>query len=546
MNPSPHRITALPTGIFSLALVCLTASCPVSCPATQNPALLLEVTDANTGRPLPARFSLVVNGVPFQPDDISPHGVRFLSLHDSKKQFRTIAYTRGTFPCEIPLPPATREITVHVAKGFEYFPVSRTVLLKDEPDRDRIKLTVPLKRWSSLSLEGWASSDPHLHYDRFSRSANIDWFVMMAGDDLESIHFMMLKGGKVPGEWGTQYAYGKPGEARDGPRLITAGEEYRDSAQGHINLLGIGKIIPPIMAGQNGVPNYPFLHDVFLETRKLDGIGGIAHGGALGKETTAALDVVLGSADFMEIANTHLFVPELWYRLLNCGFQVPPVGGTDLPNYPARDSWQPFLGEMRTYARVGGEHDFDSWKQAIKANRVFVTSGPMLSFKVNDAELGERVELPNTGGKVDIDARLTSPVGLTRMELLQNGVSVPCDIVKKELGGVHHWRITTKLEVTRSCWLAIRGKGVPIAALDDPRLRKQPWAATETLVHSAAIPVIVGDRPIRSREDREWLIRHLQRQREFYESTARYWNNRQRDQRLKHFDDAVTKLKALK
>ena len=51
-------------------------------------------------------------------------------------------------------------------------------------------------------------------------------------------------------------------------------------------------------------------------------IGGIAHGGALGTETTAALDVILGAADFMEIANTHLYVPELWYRLMNCGF--PP------------------------------------------------------------------------------------------------------------------------------------------------------------------------------------------------------------------------------
>ena len=67
------------------------------------PVLKLETTDANTGRPLPARFSLEVNGVPFQPDDIGPHGVRFLSLHDSKKQFRAITYTRGTFPVEIRL-----------------------------------------------------------------------------------------------------------------------------------------------------------------------------------------------------------------------------------------------------------------------------------------------------------------------------------------------------------------------------------------------------------------------------------------------------------
>ena len=514
--------------------------------AHSAPALKLETTDANTGRPLPARFSLEVNGVPFLPDDIGPHGVRFLSLHDSKKQFRAITYTRGTFPVEIRLPEAAREVTVHVAKGFEFFPVSKTMAVADFSNPSDMRLSVPLKRWSSLTLEGWASSDPHLHYDRFSRSANIDWFVMMAGDDLESIHFMMLKGGKVPGEWGAQYGYGKRGEAREGPRLITAGEEYRDAAQGHVNLLGIGKIIPPIMAGRNGIPNYPFLHDVFLETRKMDGIGGIAHGGALGTQTTAALDVVLGAADFMEIANTHLFVPELWYRLMNTGFFIPPVGGTDLPNYPARDPWQPFLGEMRTYAKVDDQHDFDAWKQAIKQGRVFVTSGPMISFKVNGTDIGGALELPIEGGDVEIDAVLKSPVPLTRMELIRNGLPVPAEIVKKNLGGVHHWRIRKKLKISESCWIALRGKGSPIRALDDPRLKKQPWSETNVIAHTSATRVIVGGKPVLSREDRDWLVRRLQDQREFYESEARYWNDRQRQQRLRHFDDAVAKLKELK
>ena len=534
----------LPT-IRPVTAALLSLGAAFSLPAGSPPTLKLEITDANTGRPMPARFSLEVNGVPFQPDDIGPHGVRFLSLHDSKKQFRTITYTRGTFPVEIPLPTATKQVTIHVTKGFEYFPCSKTIDRNTDATSEELRLTVPLRRWSTLTKEGWASSDPHLHYDRFGRSSNIDWFAMMAGDDLESIHFMMLKGGKVPGEWGLQYGYGKRGEAREGPRLITAGEEYRDSAQGHVNLLGIDKIIPPIMAGRNGMPNYPFLHDVFLETRKMNGIGGIAHGGALGTKTTAALDVILGSADFMEIANTHLHVPGLWYRLMNCGFFIPPVGGTDLPNYPARDPWQPFLGEMRTYAKVDGEHDFDSWKNAIKGNRVFVTSGPMVSFKVNGVEMGGRIEFPDEGGAVDIEARLSSPVGLTEMELLMNGLPVRCKIIRKNLGGVHHWSVKHSLQASQSCWFSVRGKGVPIASLNDPKLKQQPWAETNVIAHSAATRVIVGGKPVLSREDRDWLVRHLQDQREFYESEARYWNNRQRDQRLRHFDEAVLKLKEL-
>jgi hypothetical protein len=505
------------------------------------PTLTLETTDGNTGRPLPARFALEVNGVPFQPDDIGPHGVRFLSLHDSKKQLRVMTYTRGTFPVKIPLPEAAKEVTVFAAKGLEFLPIRKTYAIEG----DGLKVNIPLKRWSSLSLEGWSSSDPHLHYDRFGRSSNLDWFIMMEGDDLESIHFMMLKGGKVPGEWGTQYAYGKEGEAREGARLITGGEEYRDSAQGHVNLLGIERIIPPIMAGQNGLPNFPFLRDVFLETRKLNGIGGIAHGGALGTKTTAALDVILGAADFMEIANTHLYVPELWYRLMNCGFFIPPVGGTDLPNYPMRDNWQPFLGEIRTYTKVDEDHDFDAWKNAVRSNRVFVTSGPMVSFKINDAELGDRVTLPDGGGEIEINATLSTPIGLTEMELLRNGEPVNAEIVKKKLGAVHLWRIKHKMTVSRSCWFAVRGKGVPIQSLDIPSLKKQSWSETSVIAHSAAIPVIVGDQRVSSREDKEWLIRHLGRQREFYETKARYWNKRQKERMLGYFDEAVKILRAL-
>jgi hypothetical protein len=230
---------------------------------------------------------------------------------------------------------------------------------------------------------------------------------------------------------------------------------------------------------------------------------------------------------------------------MNCGFFIPPVGGTDLPNYPMRDNWQPFLGEIRTYTKVDEDHDFDAWKNAVRSNRVFVTSGPMVSFKINDAELGDRVTLPDGGGEIEINATLSTPIGLTEMELLRNGEPVNAEIVKKKLGTVHLWRIKHKMTVSRSCWFAVRGKGVPIQSLDIPSLKKQSWSETSVIAHSAAIPVIVGDQRVSSREDKEWLIRHLGRQREFYETKARYWNKRQKERMLGYFDEAVKILRAL-
>ncbi|MGY8656565.1 MAG: hypothetical protein ACKVJX_23360, partial [Verrucomicrobiia bacterium] len=139
----------------------------------------------------------------------------------------------------------------------------------------------------------------------------------------------------------------------------------------------------------------------------------------------------------------------------------------------------------------------------------------------------------------------STPIGLTEMELLRNGEPVRAEIVKKKLGEVHLWRIKHKMKVSRSCWFAVRGKGVPIQSLDIPSLKKQSWSETSVIAHSAAIPVIVGDQRVSSREDKEWLIRHLGRQREFYETKARYWNNRQKERMLGYFDEAVKILRAL-
>ena len=65
-------------------------------------------------------------------------------------------------------------------------------------------------------------------------------------------------------------------EASDGRRMIRPGEEYRDGYQGHINLLGVTEVIPPISTGGIGKPavmqHYPPLYDVFLRARKLGGI----------------------------------------------------------------------------------------------------------------------------------------------------------------------------------------------------------------------------------------------------------------------------------
>ena len=375
--------------------------------------LQFNVIDGETGNPTAARFSLKLNDIPWYPDRVRRNGLRFVSHHVSKNQLFVATYANGKRQVDVPLPAGTERIEISVAKGFEYTPVRQTIRRADFAKVHKVEL----KRWVNMAAEGWLAADAHLHYDRFSRRADPIWFTMMQGDDLASAHFMYLIGGMVSGEWALQYGYGKKGEASNGGRLLTAGLEYRDGYQGHINLLGMPEIVEPVMAGRGGLPNYPTLDSVLRKTRAKQGLPVVAHGGSLGGKSTVILDGVLGAPDAIEIGNSHLFSLDNWYRLMNAGFFYPPLAGTDLPNFPERDWWQPFLGGMRMYAQVGDKRDFESWKQAIRAGRVMVTSGPMIGLSVNEQPVGSVIHLDKPG-EIRLEGRLESPQGITQLELI--------------------------------------------------------------------------------------------------------------------------------
>lgn len=525
-------------GAWGIPLVSAAAERPAG---ERNPRLVLHLTEGTGGQLTPARFSLTVDGRTYEPEEINEHGLRFVSVHESKRQTQVVTYARGTGPVELPLPAGSRRVVVHVAKGLEFRPVA--VAAEVTPGGARADIS--LARWADLAADGWFAADEHVHYDRLDPADNRDWLTMMAADGLSHAHFMMLKGGKVPGEWGRQYAYGRAGEAGDGARLITPGEEYRDSAQGHLNLLGVGEVIPPVMTGTGNSPNYPLLFPVLLRARELGAFNGVAHGASLGRNTTAIVDTVMGGVDFFEIANTHLFAPELWYQLLGAGFHLPPAAGTDLPNYPFRDAWQPFLGGMRMYVRSGDARDFAGWRAAVERGAVFITAGPLLAFTVDGQPAGETIRLPAGGGEVEVAAELSSPLGLQRFELIVNGQPAAAELEKRQVDGVTRWRLRQRLRVDHSSWLAVRGAGVPIEVLRRlPELKALAAPCTEAIAHSAAVRVLVGGQPVRLAPDLAALIATLARQREFYRTQARYARGEHRDEMLALFDAAIAGLAA--
>ncbi len=500
-------------------------------PSVPGPKLRLLVTDAETDEPIAARVTINVDGEIFTPNWLNENGIRFTSLHRSKKQSFTAIYARGVGPLEILLPPDAHRVEVTAVKGFEYLPVtSKGVVVEGQVD-----IFLPMKRWVNLTAQGWIAVDEHLHYDRINSTDDRRWLEILAGDGLTAGHFLVLKGGLVPGLWAQQYAYGPAGQATDGERLIIPGEEYRDAEQGHINLLGVSKVIEPVSTGGIGVPkvleNYPPFHDVLNRARSFDALVGVAHGGIFGRHATAVADVVLGAVDFWELSNGFVYSVETWYRLMNCGYFIPPAAGTDLPILPYRDEWQPMLGAVRTYVNTGGKTDFSSFKEAMTRGEIFVTGGPIIGIEVNEKVAGETVTLPSDGGFVTIRGHLFSPRMPNELVLIRDGIEVPVPVRKTVNGSVYEWRFEAQVYFERSGWLAVQGRGAPIVA-----------QGIHAMAHTNAVKIIVDDRPIRSAPDRIHLVRELRMKRDHFAAHGVYRTDAERQHALDVLDRAISLL----
>jgi len=535
-HPRDNRLTPLFLGLISL--VVFPAIGHEHTPVTHNfystsdyegQALRISVIDDATGEPLSARVSFQIEGEEFIPEYVNEHGIRFTSIHKRSQHSFTAVYALKTGILEVGLPADARSVTVTASHGFEYAPAS----VRHEA-RSASPIELRLNRWSHLSENGWIAVDEHLHFDRLDAEDDPLWLAMLEADGLNAGHFMVLKGGMTPGIWSRQFAYGKAGQTSSESQVLIPGQEYRDSVQGHINLLGLNRPIEPYSTGGMGWPaiveNFPPLHDVLSDAKARNGFVGVAHGGSLGKHPTAVADAILGQVDYWEISNGFIYQTETWYRLMNCGYFLPPMAGTDLPNSPYRDSWQPFLGSIRTYVHSDDKIDFESFKNSAQKGRVFITGGPIIDLTLNGKTMGETLELPQAD-TVTAHAEIASPRPLREFGLVQNGEPLETKIAKRVENGIHKWVIQQEIPIEKSGWIAAWGKGAAIKAQN-----------FDAMAHTNAIRILVDSEPIRSPSDQKYFETQLRESRNYYQKSGSYKNDSQRQQAVSLFDQAISKL----
>ncbi len=332
--------------------------------------------------------------------------------------------TTGEFELELPAGSAT----IEAMKGFEYRPRSITV---DVPEGGVESATIPLERLEDLPARGWYSGDTHihdLHQGRFGLTHEL-FFDQLRAEDLHVTNALIhMDGTRIMGRWDD--LTGKPSPLSTPEYILQYGEEFRGSL-GHISILGIERFILPFTSGVRNTPySQPELDSRYIdEARAQGGIAGFGHpyfgtvtSPQRAASTLIAVDLALGKGDFYDIGaiwSDEVASSELYYRLLNCGFRVAATAGTD--NFS--DVWRdPPPGSDRTYARVEGPLSFDSWIAAVKAQRTFGSTGPLLFLDVAGHEPGDEIRLAKDAGtSLRVSARATSISPLSRLEIVVNG-----------------------------------------------------------------------------------------------------------------------------
>jgi hypothetical protein len=245
-------------------------------------------------------------------------------------------------------------------------------------------------------------------------------------------------------------------------------EELRNNVYGHCALPGLRSLIEPVWASWDWL-----LMDVADSVHAQDGPLMICShpvttydfdqiedwpGSGLARELP--VDVIYGKIDAIEVmsySNIDGGVElDMWYKLLNCGFRMPPCAGSDAAINRAGDAP---IGGFRVYVEhKGGSPDIYQWLEGIAAGRTFVTNGPLFTeFRILGS-LGIGDSLYGNGNTYEIILDVTAECAfpMDRVDIVMNGRVV--DTLLPE-GDPRVISGSSNLFIYKSCWIAAMAVG---------------------------------------------------------------------------------------
>lgn len=439
---------------------------------------------------------------------------------------------------KLALPPG--DYTIEYTRGPEYLAKTVQVTVGKRPQTIAFDLT----RWVDPSLLGWWSGDHHIHAAGCAHYTNPTEGVH-APDMARHCQGEDLKVG-CNLTWGPCFDYqkqfftGKIDPVSQYPYLLRYDIEvsgFGSHQSGHLCLLRLKDQMYP---GGTSKDHWPTLCLNTLKWAKRQGaVCGPAHSGiGLGVNSNEMPNFVvpnfdgIGAMEYI-VDVTHMVpgaegtpVPavdfistvdtpyqnelNIWYQTLNCGYRTRISGETDFPCITGER-----VGKGRSYVKLAGQLDFDSWCEGIRQGRCYVSDGRshLMDFAINGQAVGEQnseirlekagtvhatlkvaallPDTPDLNGKQGWYWNLEKArIGNSReveVEILQNGYPVGR---KRILADGKAQEVALDVEVTRSSWIAVRILGSS---------------------HTNPIFVLVGGKPIRAfKRSAEWCLKSVE------------------------------------
>ena len=348
--------------------------------------------------------------------------------------------------------PAAVEYRIEAYHGTFFHPAIETFSL-DADGEKTIELTV--EPVAPGRQERWISADDHIHLmrDREDDAIFLKW---LAAEDLGVGNFLELQRQQHAA---VQYAFGEDGEAHADGFSIRSGHESRSRFYGHTLFLGPNRMIRPLSIGleyANSPESYPYPSVLFTAGRRAGALTGFAHFYGSQPNSTLLMDLAHGDLDFVELFQFGELKTTEWYELLNAGFRVVGLAGSDFPaNIGRMDPWPrilPLLGPERTLAPArAGSSTYEAWAEGVRQGEVVVTNGPLLELAVNEQAPGATVDWQGESLMLQGSTFAAYHRPIEGIEILLNG-EVAARIDSQATTASFEF----ELEIRESAWIAAR------------------------------------------------------------------------------------------
>lgn len=424
---------------------------------------------------------------------------------------------------------------VSYTRGPEYERQERTLVIPE--NETEVEASFQLKRWLNMAALGWYSSDHHIHaagcshYDSPEQGvAPEDMWRQLLGEDLNVAASLA---------WGPSWYHQKTfftgeDEPYSTPLNILHNDVevsgFPSSHAGHVVLLGLKEDDYP---GTTVIEDWPsWTLPVLRWARAQGGIVGYAHSGwglepvsktdALPNYVLPKMDgiganeyivtVTQGIVDFYSAGDTPApWELNMWYQTLNAGFRVPLSGETDFPCI-----FDERVGLARSYFKPDGAPGYDTWMEAMKQGRSYVTDGAshIIDFTVDGVAQGSNAGALAVASGATVTIRARAVANLPAQQ-----DSTGAAIASRALDEQPYWHLErARIGKTRRVKVALIVNGEPVDSqvieADGTwknisftrRVEASSWIALRIYpsVHTNPFYVEVDGSPVRVLESARW------------------------------------------